>query len=136
MRISAQDELSWQDHGFLAQDLMADPTSYFEEVADTLLLYKPADLGVVLGMFGRGCRHGVIKGDGHLFWDYHTSLAELEPCLADGGGIVVAQHDIWAHIHHLTYFDKFKTRRPGNGLLCKRLGRWRFHLWLCRFQVV
>jgi hypothetical protein len=78
-----------------------------------LLLHKVANLGVILRVLGRRRGHGVIERDGDAVGNQHTRLPELLPDAADGGGVVVAEHDIRPRIDHLADFDKIKTGGAG-----------------------
>jgi hypothetical protein len=100
---------------------MANAPSRFKKVADALFSDKGANLGVVLGMLGRRRRDGVIQGNRHSFRDEDAGLTEFQPDLADGGGVIVAQHHIRPSIDHLTHVNRCQTGGTGQRFLGKGL---------------
>ena len=121
VRICAEDELAGQDKCLLAEHLMADAAAHLEEVANALLLHEAADLGVILRVLGRRRGHGMVERDGDALGDQHAFLAELLPNAANGGGVVVAEHDVRPRIDHLADFDSVEPGRTRQRFLRKCL---------------
>ena len=122
MAVRTQDHLTRQCQPLLAENLVANAPSHFKEMADALLLHKFADFGVVLRMAGRRRRHSMVECDRQLFRDNYLVQPELLPDLADSGGVVMAQHDVGAHVHYLANSDLLEAGRPGKRLLRESLG--------------
>ena len=71
--VRPQDQVARQYQALFGNHLVADAAPDFEEVPDALRLDELARLGVVLGMFRRGRRRGMIEHHAQPFRVHHPS---------------------------------------------------------------
>jgi hypothetical protein len=89
VRVRAQDQFSGQGQPFFNQHLMADSSTDFEKIGNSLGPDELPDDAVILGMFCRWGRRSVIQENGvHLRVKYFCAshLAEYPD---NGGGVVM-----------------------------------------------
>ena len=82
---------------------MTDAAAHFKKVLDALLDHKFTNLRVILGMFGRRRGDGMIQGDRHPFGGNHPCAAKFKPDLANGRGVIMAEHHVGAGIDYLAH---------------------------------
>ena len=82
---------------------MADAAAHFKKMLNALFDHEFANFRVILSMFGRRRGDGMIEGDRHAFGRNHPFAAKFKPDLANGCGIVMAEHHIGASIDHLAH---------------------------------
>jgi len=105
--IRAEDHLPRQHKRLLAQNLVTNASPHFKEAANALLLDEPADLGMVLRVAGRRRGYGMVERDREFFRNHNPLLSELQPGLANGRAVVVAQNNVRPDVHDFADLNRF-----------------------------
>ena len=90
--VRAQDQVTGQYQALFGNHLVADAAPHFEEMPDALRLDELARLGMVLGMFRRGRRRGVIEHHAQPFRVRHPfGFQFIIENVGDGSRVVMGQ---------------------------------------------
>ncbi len=101
VRIGPQHDLPGKGEPFFDQKLMANAAPDIEEIFDPLIGDKLADDAVILGVFGRRRRGGVIQNHGvHSGIKDALSAHALKDAI-DRGGVVMRESHIWRNLNDL-----------------------------------
>ena len=88
--VCPQDQITRQYQSLFGNDLVTDAAPHFEKMPDALRLDELAGLGVILGMFRRGRRRGVIEHHAQPFRVRHpTGFQFIIENLRNGSRVVM-----------------------------------------------